>query len=392
VRTVSSSLLIIIITNNSFKTDSLQRNSLIMDHCSHNNQIAQRKRNMKYLTVILLLMLGASPTKAFQIKPLSSTRMPTLGAKPSIHYPSLSPLISSKRISSLRYQDKDDVMDDIAHRGFPADINGALRTPAILAATASLQSQLLQKIGEFKALRERDQSSTNSSRASKTNGPPQTIDFYSISEEVGDKVQEIVQLCNEIARYNPTPEPTKFLGDRNNGDSSPLNGSWRSLFTTASDANFPKRKGQLRAPNVQNIVNAQKGTITNVVDFPPKLDGSDPTFKQLKVVIDAKPVSKNRVELQFKYAKALLTKLLWFKLQWTLFIPVPPPFVVRCLVAISRFVKGLGKKNRTTGLPPRGYFDVLYLDENLRVHKTGEENYFVQARENWEPAQALWAS
>ena len=40
---------------------------------------------------------------------------------------------------------------------------------------------------------------------------------------------------------------------------------------------------------------------------------------------------------------------------------------------------------------PKGYFDVLYLDDDLRIHKTGEDNMFVQARESWSSAAPLLA-
>ncbi|KAL3927901.1 MAG: hypothetical protein SGARI_005195 [Bacillariaceae sp.] len=298
------------------------------------------------------------------------------------------------------YRDTDDNYDaDVAgglsnNSNLPSKINGARQSNTKTSEVISkLQNELIEKIGQFRSLRERDEvvndPTSSSTKPSKGNAAPQKIDFYSISKEVGDKSQEIVQLCNEIAKYNPTFNPTKYLGNWESGDAAPLNGAWRSLFTTAADANFPKRPGQQSAPKVQNV----KGTITNVVDSPKKEDGSDPTFQQLNVVIKATPVSPNRVELQFKYAKAVLTKLLWFKFKWALFIPVPPPIVVRCIVAANRFVKSLGKKKKTRdekrGLPPNGYFDVLYLDHNLRVHKTGEDNYFVQARQDWEPAQGL---
>lgn len=39
--------------------------------------------------------------------------------------------------------------------------------------------------------------------------------------------------------------------------------------------------------------------------------------------------------------------------------------------------------------PPQAYFDVLFLDEDLRVHKTGEDNIFVQVRESWKDAKSL---
>jgi hypothetical protein len=56
------------------------------------------------------------------------------------------------------------------------------------------------------------------------------------------------------------------------------------LFTTAADSNFSKNsKGG--ATSVQNIVKATKSTITNVIEFLPKEDGTKLVLKQLNIVI-----------------------------------------------------------------------------------------------------------
>ena len=131
---------------------------------------------------------------------------------------------------------------------------------------------------------------------------------------------------------------------------------------------------------------ARREPITNVIDFEPKPDGTEPVLKQLNVIIKAIPVSAKRVELQFRYAKAVLTRFLFWKVQWSLYIPVPGPFITRCLVFFSRIFR-FGKVKKV----PKGYFDLLYLDDELRVHRTGEDNLFVQSRDTWTAAKELLA-
>ena len=46
-------------------------------------------------------------------------------------------------------------------------------------------------------------------------------------------------------------------------------------------------------------------------------------------------------------------------------------------------------KARSGFLPPKPYFDLLYLDDDLRIHRTGEDNYFVQVKDTWEAARPL---
>ena len=72
-----------------------------------------------------------------------------------------------------------------------------------------------------------------------------------------------------------------------------------------------------------------------------------------------------------------LSKFLFFPLfgrRLTLTLPVPGPFITRLLTLFSR--KEV----------PQAYFDVLYLDDDLRIHKTGQGNLFVQRRPSWSAA------
>jgi hypothetical protein len=53
------------------------------------------------------------------------------------------------------------------------------------------------------------------------------------------------------------------------------------------------------------------------------------------------------------------------------------------LSRLLKFGKRGGKK------VPKGYFDVMFLDDDLRVHRTGEDNIFVQGKESWKDARPL---
>jgi hypothetical protein len=193
-------------------------------------------------------------------------------------------------------------------------------------------------------------------------------------------------VCDQLAAYSPIDNPTQYIGDKENGERTPLNGPWKSLFTTAADANFLKNS-KCGAAIVQNIIKAHtKSTITNVIDLLPKEDVTELVLKQLNVVIKAMPVNTKQIELQFKHTKALLTKFLWFKWKWVLYIPVPGPFLTQGIVFLShslKFVKKGGNKKIW-----KGYFHVMFLDDDLRVHRTGEgDNIFVQGKETWKDAR-----
>merc|ERR1712232_39043 len=198
-----------------------------------------------------------------------------------------------------------------------------------------------------------------------------------------------IALCESLAQYSPIEAVTNFLGDGNDGDKTPLEGAWKSLFATAGDANFSKnsRRGAARA---QNVVDGKKGTITNVIDFETREDGTEPLLKQIKVVIGAMAAGPKRVALKFRYAKAVLTKFLFWKVRWSLYIPLPNLFASRWEAVASKIFRFFGlKKEGTKKNFPDAYLDVLYLDEDLRIHRTGQDNLFVQAREDWEAAKSL---
>lgn len=118
----------------------------------------------------------------------------------------------------------------------------------------TLKDELVAKVTEFIELKERDGDvaidfGVKGGELNETSRAPQKIDFFKISNAVGEKAEEIIDICKQLAaEYNSTSStgsndtlvPTIFLGDKENGDKSPLNGPWKLLFTTAADANFSK--------------------------------------------------------------------------------------------------------------------------------------------------------
>jgi hypothetical protein len=251
-----------------------------------------------------------------------------------------------------------------------------------------LKQQLLELVEGFRRLQEEDGSvpigsGVKGGELNATTRAPQKVDYYAVSTRVGQAAEAIVAHCDKLYPFNPTTEPTRYLGSKDRGAECPLHGAWKLLFTTAADASFSKNSTWGDA-TAQNIVEASRGRITNVIDFKERADGSMPVLKQLNVVIKAEAESKTRVALKFRYAKAVLTKLFFLPIQWPLYIPVPAPFITRLIVLFYRIFR-----RKPAKAPPRAYFDVVYLDEDLRIHKTGEDNLFVQVRPEWSKSSSL---
>ena len=244
-----------------------------------------------------------------------------------------------------------------------------------------LKQRLLDAIAEFDEARERDGTVAvdfgvkGGELDEETRAPRNLAEggFYAVSEDVGRAADKVLAAVDAITPFSPTPDPTRFLGTVE-GASCPLHGAWSSVFTTAADATFSKdsKRGDAR---VGNLVDGVTGRVWNVIDFlPPDGATSPPVLEQFRVRLSATAVSPTRVSLIFRVLKARLTKFFFVPLfgrRLTLTLPVPGPFLTRIL---SFF----------TGKPvPTAYFDVLYLDADLRVHRTGQNATFVQRRPAW---------
>lgn len=296
----------------------------------------------------------------------------------------LAPILSNAfSIPSLHRRNVQQSVNKLSLSSAPDSNN--VNTPQ--SSNAQLKTELLNRIANLSTIKERDGDfsvdfGVKGGELDKKSRAPQKVNFYSISQDAGEAADSVMQMADNLSTVNPTEEATKYFGDKENGDASPLNGEWKLLFTTAADATFSKNSKR-GAATAKNVVDAKRGRITNVIDFEP-INGTEPLLKQLNVVIGAKPNGKSRVELRFRYAKAVLTRFFGWKRQWSLYIPVPAPFITRIIVFFSRIFR-FGKKEKR--VPPKAYFDVVYLDKDLRIHKTGEDNVFVQAKDSWEEAR-----
>lgn len=192
--------------------------------------------------------------------------------------------------------------------------------------------------------------------------------FYAVSDRLGNSADEVLKLAKKLGSLSPTQQPLSNFGTAQ-GAGCPLHGTWKLLFTTAADATFSRGSKRGDAA-VCNVVDAVAGTITNCIDFRREAGEPVPALERLRVKVAATVDSSNRLNLAFRTVQATITKFFGIPLgrSWTLTLPVPFPLLNRVMSFFT------GKE------PPRPYFELLYLDDSLRIHRTGEGNVFVQAR------------
>ena len=204
----------------------------------------------------------------------------------------------------------------------------------------------------------------------------------------------VLSLIEDLSILNPTDCPTLGLagygvdGSSTTGARAPLGGSWRLLYTNAKDAEGPARTekdaggqfGKSAATGVQvttgQSIDAAKGECVNFIALTggESSDGESSTtrrpFDRLEITIRMTPLNEKRVRLDFlrgqvSNANAPLAFLREFGFSF-------PPAVVGDVLARIR--------GKDPSVEPQAYFDVLYIDGSLRVHRTGLGKVFVQER------------
>jgi hypothetical protein len=199
----------------------------------------------------------------------------------------------------------------------------------------------------------------------------------------------VLSLVDQLAEVNPTKCPTLGLQGYKASSSNvkaPLNGKWRLLFTNARDAEAPARTeknkkeepfGDAVASGVEvrtgQRIDAAKGECINFIQLGSSAsEGAKLPFDRLDITIQMTPLTDTRVRLDFLKGRvqnpnAPLPALRDFRFQF-------PP------AAFGDFLARL--RGKDPKIEPPAFFDVLYIDNDLRAHRTGEGKIFVQQRDN----------
>lgn len=198
-----------------------------------------------------------------------------------------------------------------------------------------------------------------SRRRKKPSGIVGSDSLRQVTLQLGEAGERILDLCNQLSPLNPTPKPV--LGFKNYGDVTPsdssLDGEWKLIFTTASDASFPETEKRGIATTSQ-VVDAEAGTFTNVVDF------ERGKLKGFRVVVDGAPLNDTDVGLSFRGVR-LLRRSRFPRLFGEVYLRLPSGLIRR----LSRASKSKGP-----------YLRLKYLDDTMRIHVSDTGNYFVHTR------------
>jgi hypothetical protein len=173
----------------------------------------------------------------------------------------------------------------------------------------------------------------------------------------GDR-QMILAAVSQLEDRNPTPRPTEAI-DR-------LNGNWRLLYTTSRGLLGIEQIPLLRLGQIYQYIETETAKIYNIAEISglPYLEGV------VSVAASFQPLSSQRVKVNFERSIIGLQRLLGYS--------VANPRAVYDFVqqiAAGGNLKAIDFS--ITGREQKGWLDITYLDEDLRIGRGNEGSVFV---------------
>mmetsp|Transcript_56277 Transcript_56277/g.67802 ORF Transcript_56277/g.67802 Transcript_56277/m.67802 type:complete len:214 (+) Transcript_56277:44-685(+) len=166
----------------------------------------------------------------------------------------------------------------------------------------------------------------------------------------------IKKIVDELSALNPTSDIMKDFGM--------LSGNWKLEYTTAPNSEVPD-EATSGVKTYQNI-DTSGGVITNVID-------RGLPDKGLKISVGAEPTRPGRVALDFRTIEAFNDKF-----PKKVVIQFPPRSFFRVISKI--LARLIGEPYDEQKFKEIAYFDLLFLDSDLRIQRNNEGNIFINSR------------
>jgi hypothetical protein len=165
--------------------------------------------------------------------------------------------------------------------------------------------------------------------------------------------QAILSAVAQLEDRNPTPHPVEALDK--------LNGNWRLLYTTSQELLQIDRLPFLKLGQIYQFVQAQAAKIYNIAEISglPYLEGL------VSVAAQFEPLSERRVKVNFERGIIGLQRLVQYQ---------SPDEFVRQIESGQKF---MAIDFNITNREQKGWLDITYLDDDLRIGRGNEGSVFV---------------
>lgn len=211
---------------------------------------------------------------------------------------------------------------------------------------------------------------------------------------------QILELSKKLRKWNPTTDIQK--------DFNKLNGDWKLEYTTApaqevprdddgdddddDSSTVPATVSRTNTKTYQTI-DTTIGLIYNVIDQRGSSNNKKNQGRVLKIAVGAEPTRKDRVALDFRTIEVIndndndkdsTSSSLFSSFPVPSFPPktvtlsFPPRSFFRAVTKVQKFVQNIPYNELE--FKELAYFDIIYLDDNLRIQQNSEGNLFINSR------------
>ena len=165
--------------------------------------------------------------------------------------------------------------------------------------------------------------------------------------------KSILALIATLEDYNPTPRPFEAI--------PLLDGNWRLLYTTSKELLGLDKFPLVKLGEIYQCIRAEEGKLYNIAEFYglPYLEGI------VSVSANFKPISEQRVKVNFERSIIGAQKLINYQ--------SPDNFINQ----IAQGKKFLALDFLIQTREQRGWLDITYLDQDLRIGRGNEGSVFV---------------
>ena len=177
-------------------------------------------------------------------------------------------------------------------------------------------------------------------------------------------------IIDRLQFLNPTPQASRGIDGDDTDENTPLKGIWQMVWTTAQDVLILNASPFSTVGAIYQVI-TDPPIITNVIDLIPRSQALlpiniAPSLLRLKVTTRAKSRSDpNRIGLTFEKVQAQPMQILGFD-NLDDFLPPLFQFNLPTLSNIPEIVQSTLNIDMSSDNSP-GFFDVLYLDEELLI-------------------------
>jgi hypothetical protein len=163
----------------------------------------------------------------------------------------------------------------------------------------------------------------------------------------------ILAAIAQLEDHNPTPQPFAAV--------DLLDGNWRLLYTTSQELLRIDRFPLLKLGQIYQYIRAKTATLYNIAEIYglPYLEGL------VSVVARFEPVSERRVNVRFERSIIGLQRLVNYR---------SPNYFIEQIEAGQKFP---AIDFNITAREQRGWLEITYLDDDLRIGRGNEGNVFV---------------